>query len=221
MNRMSVASITRWTCAGVWLAATSPIAWGQGSAFGPVPEIYTCVDANGRKLTSDRWIADCADREQRILNPSGTVKTVLMPVPTALERQQLEAKKKGLQLVQAAQAEEKKRDRALLVRYPTPASHQKERQAALAQVASVRQASVGQILALQSERFKLGEEMAFYQSDPSKAPPKLRARLAEVDGSLAPLKRVDAEQAAEIDRINARFDAEAARLKPHWPPASP
>jgi hypothetical protein len=218
---MSVASITCWTCAGVWLAATCSMVWGQGSSSGPVPQIYTCVDANGRKLNSDRWIVECADREQRILNPSGSVKTVLMPAPTALERQQLEAKNRGLQLAQATQAEEKKRDQSLLVRYPTPGSHQKERLAALAQVASVRQASIGQILALQAERFKLGEEMAFYQNDPSKAPPKLRARLAELDGNLATLKRVDVAQASEIDRIHARFDADALRLKPHWPAASP
>lgn len=217
---MSVASVACWTCAGVWLVATCPVVWGQDTFSGPVPEIYTCVDAKGRKLTSDRWITDCADREQRILNPSGTVKTVLMPAPTALERQQLEAKNKAIQLDRANQADEKRRDRALLVRYPNLASHQKERLVALAHLASVKQTSVGQILTLQAERFKLAEDMAFYEKDPTKAPPKLRARLAELDDNLAAHKRFASEQEVEITRINTRFDAELLRLKPHWLAAS-
>ncbi|WP_432214584.1 DUF4124 domain-containing protein, partial [Salmonella enterica] len=41
-------------------------AWAQGG-------IYTCVDAKGRKLTADRPILDCIDREQKELNASGQV----------------------------------------------------------------------------------------------------------------------------------------------------
>ena len=32
-----------------------------------VQGIYTCTDAKGRKLTSDRPIPECHDREQRVL----------------------------------------------------------------------------------------------------------------------------------------------------------
>lgn len=200
----------------LWLAATCALVWGQNGSSGPIPEIYTCLDAKGRKLTSDRWIADCADREQKILNPSGTVKTVVAPPLTALERQQLESKAKILQEERARQEEDKKRDRALLVRYPTQSSHQKERLDALAHVAGVKQATLSRVLALQSERLKLVEEMAFYQKDPTKTPPKLLARLAELDESLVTQKRIASAQDAEIDRINTRFDAEALRLKLHW-----
>jgi chromosome segregation ATPase len=205
----------------MWLAAACPLVWGQGTFSGPVPEIYTCVDAKGRQLSSDRWIADCADREQKVLNPSGTVKTVVLPALTALERQELDAKKKTLQLERASQEDDKKRDRALLARYPSLASHQKERTAALADLFRTRQATVAQILTLQAERFQLAEEMAFYEKDPSKAPPRLRTRLAELDNSLAAQKRLASGHDASIDRINARFDTEALRLKPLWPLASP
>jgi transposase len=58
-------------------------------------DIYTCVDARGRKLTSDRPITDCNDREQKMLNPSGTVKARVAPALTALERQEIEAKDKA------------------------------------------------------------------------------------------------------------------------------
>jgi len=56
--------------------------------------IYTCTDAKGRKLTSDRPIPECADREQRVLNPSGTVKTIVGPSLTGPERAALEARQR-------------------------------------------------------------------------------------------------------------------------------
>ena len=56
--------------------------------------IYSCVDEKGRKLTSDRPIAECMDRPQKELNPSGTVRRVLAPPPTAKDRAALEEKEK-------------------------------------------------------------------------------------------------------------------------------
>jgi hypothetical protein len=35
--------------------------------------IYTCIDDKGRRLTSDRPIAECNAREQQILNRDGSV----------------------------------------------------------------------------------------------------------------------------------------------------
>ena len=48
--------------------------------------IYTCVDKQGRKLTSDRPIPECIDREQRELSPTGTVRRVIGPTLTEHER---------------------------------------------------------------------------------------------------------------------------------------
>ena len=80
--------------------------------------VYTCVDAKGRKLTADRPIADCIDREQKVLNPSGTVKAKVGPSLTAQERAEQEQKTKREAEEQAKAADEKRRNRALLSRYP-------------------------------------------------------------------------------------------------------
>ena len=56
--------------------------------------IYTCVDAKGRKITSDRPIAECMDRAQQEISPTGTVRRVLLPPPTKQERAALEEKEK-------------------------------------------------------------------------------------------------------------------------------
>ena len=48
--------------------------------------IYSCVDASGKRLTSDRPIAECLDREQRVLNKDGSQRRVLPPRMNAEER---------------------------------------------------------------------------------------------------------------------------------------
>ena len=115
----------------VALAASVSTAYAQK----PVAGIYTCIDSKGRKLTSDRPIAECTDREQSILNPSGTVKAKVGPTLTAQERAAQEEKDKLALEEKARQLEEKRRDRALLLRYPTRAVHDKERAEALIEIA--------------------------------------------------------------------------------------
>ena len=56
--------------------------------------IYTCVDKQGRKLTSDRPIPECIDREQRELGPSGTLRRVIGPTLTQQEREALEVQRR-------------------------------------------------------------------------------------------------------------------------------
>ena len=97
----------------------------------PTPDIYTCTDAKGRKLTSDRPIAECMDRDQRELNPSGSVRRVLTPPPAPKSRAELLADEKTEADARLQKAEENRRDRALRLGYPDRASHDKARTAAL------------------------------------------------------------------------------------------
>ncbi|MDR3371633.1 DUF4124 domain-containing protein [Rhodoferax sp.] len=187
----------------------------------PTPEIYTCTDARGHKLTSDRPIPECRDREQNILNPSGTVKARVGPTLTAKERNALEAKAKAEEAQQAILEEEKRRDRALLVRYPTQSVHEKERTEALGRISRVKQTAIAQVTDLLAQKAKLSDEMAFYEKDPSKAPPKLRRQMDEVNQTLAAQGRFMADKDAEAARVNARFDAEQLRLAPLWQMAEP
>lgn len=186
------------------------------SAAGPVAGIYTCIDAKGRKLTSDRPIPDCVDREQKVLNPSGTVKAKVGPTLTAQERADLEARQREEADRRAALEEEKRRDRAMLARYPNQAAHDKERREALAQVNVVTQAAAKRIDELMADRRKLDDEMEFYKKDPSKAPQSLRRQIEEVNQSVSVQRRFIADQEIEVRRVNARFDDELARLKQLW-----
>ena len=70
----------------VLLACLAAAASGLAAAQTPAPQIYSCVDAAGRRLTADRPILECIDREQRVLGPSGTVQRTVPPSYTAAER---------------------------------------------------------------------------------------------------------------------------------------
>lgn len=193
----------------------SPVqAQSQGQV--PVGGIYTCIDSKGRKLTSDRPIADCLDREQKVLNPSGTVRTRVGPNLTEKERADIEAREKQEAEARALQVEEKRRERALLTRYPTREVHDRERAAAFSQIAAVAQAAQKRIDELLLDRRKLDQEMEFYKKDPTKAPLSLRRQVEEIDTSVVAQKRFIAEQEQELKRVSGRFDEELERLKPLW-----
>ncbi len=181
-----------------------------------VQGIYTCTDAQGRKLTSDRPIPSCNDREQVVLNPSGTVKARLGPTLTALERADLEAKRKLEMEERARLEEEKRRDRALLIRYPSQAAHDKERLEAHTQVGVVRNAVEGRMEELLRQQTALNVEFEFYVKDPGKAPPSLRRQSEDLTQSLIVQRRFVSDLDAETRRINTRFDEELVRLKQLW-----
>lgn len=195
------------------LAVTGTAAWAQNA---PVGGIYTCVDAQGRKLTSDRPIPECLDREQKLLNPSGTVKQKVGPNLTAAEIAQQEAKEK-LQLEEQNRAlEERRRDRALLIRYPNKAVHDKERAEALAQIDVVSKAAESRLVELAAQRKKLDDELEFYKKDPSKAPLYLKRQLEDNKHSVDVQKQFIVEQGNESHRVNERFDQELVRLRQLW-----
>ncbi len=203
---------------GVWLArgllGLACVAFAQS---GLAQGIYTCVDAQGRKLTSDRPIPECIDREQKLLNPSGTVKQKIGPTLTAAERAALDAKEKQDLEERNRLAEEHRRDKALLARYPTRAAHDKERNEALAQVTAVSKAASTRLNELVTQRKKLDDEMEFYKKDPNKAPEYLRRQVEENNQSAAVQKRFMVEQEEELRRVNGRFDDELVRLRQLWP----
>lgn len=179
-------------------------------------DIYFCSDGNGRKLTSDRPIAECLDREQKVIGSSGTVKRVVGPSLTVQERSVVEEAQKRDTEEQARLTEERRRDRALLTRYPTQAAHERERAEAMIQLDEGMRASHLRLQDLAQQRKALDAEMEFYQKDPRKAPSSLKRRINENVLNIAAQRRFLTDQDEEKKRINQRFDEEVIKLAPHW-----
>ncbi len=178
--------------------------------------IYTCVDAKGRTLTADRPIAECMDRTQNELTRSGVVRRQVGPALTAKELAAQDAKDKLAAELRAREAEEKRRDRALLLRYPGPAVHQKERAAALELIDVVIKTASKRTEELTAQRKGILNEFEFYAKDPGKAPASLKRLREENDSSLAAQGKFMGERQEEKNRVNQRFDQELAKLQKLW-----
>lgn len=192
------------------------LVWGGLLAQASAQAIFTCVDAKGRRLTADRPIPECLDREQRELTPGGTVKRRIGPVLTAQERAAEEDKARNAAEERSRLAEEKKRERALLTRYPDRSAHDKERATALVLADNAIAAARKYNSDLAAQRKKLNVELEFYKGDPSRVPAQLKRQVEENQHHMEAQERFIANQDNEKKRINARFDEELAKLKELW-----
>lgn len=206
-------AVTGSLMAAALLAMAVP-AWAQQGKG--AQEIYSCIDRQGRRITSDRPIADCLDREQRVLDHTGTERRRIGPTLTEHERSAQELQRRKEAEERARIAEERRRERVLLARYPDEAAHQAEREAAIDQVEEVIVVAHKRIQALKVERRAIDMELEFYRGDPGKAPVKLQRQIAENDQAQAEQQRFLAAQDQEKRRIHQRFDAELAQLRQLW-----
>ncbi|HSV70111.1 MAG TPA: hypothetical protein VLI72_08365 [Methylibium sp.] len=200
-------------------AAAIPLA-AQAQPKGADPgAIFTCTSAAGRRLTSDRPISECLDREQRVLNKDGSLRMIMPPSLTADERSALEETEKRKQQERIAKQDAIRRDRNLLARFPNEEVHGKAREAALDPARGAIAASEKRLAELEKERKPLQSEAEFYQGKP--LPAKLKNQVDTVEVSIQAQRATVTTQHAEVARINANFDAELLRLKKLWGGAEP
>jgi hypothetical protein len=182
-------------------------------------QVFTCVAASGRTLTSDRLIAECMDREQRVLSREGLLLRIVPPTLTADERAEKDARERQLAAEKQAKAEAVRRDRNLMARYPNAEAHQRSREQALGDVRTSIELSDLRQRELIAERKPLLDEAEFYKG--KSLPPKLREQLAANDGAMAAQRDAQRIQNAELERVSKLFDVELARLKRLWAGAAP
>jgi Domain of unknown function (DUF4124) len=196
-----------------------PQAWAASGTSPNAAGIYSCTDARGHRITSDRPIADCLDREQRVLNKDGSQRQVVPPRQSFQERLMAEdaarEKERQAQAFQAAV----RRDRKLMQRYPNEAAHAKARESALNDVRTSMAKTEKRIKTLKSERKALLAEAEFYKSKPM--PFKLKSELDANDAMLSAQADIVGNHVAETKRVNANFDGELARLRKLWAGAAP
>jgi hypothetical protein len=176
--------------------------------------IYQCTDASGKKLTSDRPIASCFDREQRELRPDGSIKRVIPPTMTTEERNDLDAKERADSAKRVTMKDAVRRDRLLATRFPNEAAHHIARESALNDARRAVKLSESRLEILTTERKPLLDESEFYVGKP--LPPKLKQLLDANDAATDAQRALLQNQQEEIVRINANFDAELERLRRLW-----
>lgn len=186
-----------------------------GAQDGAAPKgIYTCTATDGRKLTSDRPIAECVNREQRVLNADGSQRTILPPFLSPEERAAKEAADRRALAERIAQQDAIRRDRNLMQRFPNEAAHQRARHAALDDASKAMKNSERRILELKAERKPLDDEAEFYRGKP--LPAKLKQQMDANEASVEAQRVLIDNLRTETVRVNARYDLELARLRRLW-----
>ena len=209
MRRTMVTGLVLWaTVAGA--APNSPP---------PVRNIYTCVDAQGHRLSSDRPIPECQAQEQRILNRDGSAKGVLPPAQSPEEKARQDALRRTAEQQRLAREAEARRDRALVARYPDLVAHDIARTRAQDPVTKQIEAAQRRLAELEAEKQGLANEREANGKKP--LPQSLRARIAANEGAIEAQNTILRDQQAEKDRLNQQFDAELVRLRALWAGATP
>ena len=191
-------------------------------AAAPGIGIIQC-ELNGKKVTSDRPIPECVNKEQRELNPDGSLKRIIPPTPTADELAAKEEKDREAKLAFAAKNDAVRRDRNLMQRFPDEAAHRKARENVLGELRLSSKSSTARIAELMSEKKKLDDEREFYENDRVKKPlpTQLKQKIDANDASLEAQRLLAKNQVDETTRINDLYDAELARLRKLWSGAQP
>jgi len=206
LNRVILRALLAALCGMPLLASAQPASAG----------IFTCVDAKGRRLTADRPIIECLDREQKELNPSGSMRRAVGPSLTAKEQAIEDDKARRLAQEQQRAEEEKRRDRALLMRYANREVHDRERALALQRVEDVIVAVGRRSVDLRTQRAELAAEAEAFAKDPARQPARLTQLIQDNEQLQAGQKRFIDDQLLEKSRLGTRFDDELARLQRLW-----
>ncbi len=195
--------------AGPWSAK---LTWAQN--------IYTCVDRNGRSITADRPILECIDREQRTLNRNGVVQQVIPPSPSLEEKGQIESALRVTAEVRRRAAEDVQRDRALVLRYPHRAAHERARTQALAQIDRVMGGLHAREKSLQTRMTEIDRQLLAYANRPEQAPAPLMAQRLDTQAEIELQEHLLQQQRAERERVSRRFDDEQRHLRRLWSTAT-
>ena len=182
------------------------------AACGPVSaqtRIYTCKDANGKTITSDRPLPECQGREGRVLSGQGaTVKKIEAPLtPEQLAAREIEDQKKREE--DERRREQLRRDKALLNTYAGVDDIESKRQRALAQVEREARESERRISMLERQALENRSEGEFYKK--KQMPSDLKRRLDEHEAALKAEKHLFAAKKSEVAQVNVKFDEDKKR----------
>ena len=224
-NNMESSKINKFYAASLLVSVPLFVCASGSDAPSAGSQIFLCKDATGRTITSDRPIAECADRATKVLRKDGTVRREIPPPLTAeqkLARKQAEEKRKADEI--AAQ-EQKHKDHVLLSTYRSEKEIEAARERTVGQLRSdIIEANTAADMADRKRRLA-SAEIDKIKAKKARPPAELLHQVEEAEQSAnAERKRADklevdlVAQKSKYDTIMARFrdlmKAEGSAKKP-------
>lgn len=175
-------------------------------------DIFRCTNAEGKKIASDRPIAECLHKTTKVYNNKGQFKAEIAPPLSAEERRKVteEAERKKAETL--AEDERLKEERFLLAHYRNEADVELARKRTLDQIqerkrlATEQLASLDQTISeLQSETKNSKKTVNEYAS--------LRQRAEDLSISVKKNRDAINSYDQEIERTNREFDETLVRFR--------
>ncbi len=176
--------------------------------------IYSCTDANGRIITSDRPIADCAKRELRVLNTDGSVREIIS-APLTKEQQKQRAREEQQRIEEAwAKKVQQARDRNLLQTFEDERAIESLRRRTIADIDHEIKLATLRILSLDKEMKIAQQEVERFKQERAgnRIPFVYQQRITDAANAILAEDALIKDRREERERANARFDADSKRL---------
>ena len=182
-------------------------------AAGIHAQIYMCKDADGRTITSDRPIPECADRAMRELDKSGRARRDIPAPMTAEEKRRLQQEAEKRKAEDAAADEQRRNDRLLRARYKSEADIEEARKRALELVDDRIKHDKATLAAAEKQHQQaLGEADALKKKNAT-VPTVLQHRIDDAAQTIAATRRALQGHEADAAEVNARHDALLKRFR--------
>ena len=182
-------------------------------APGAQAQIYLCKDADGRTISSDRMIPECANRALREFDKSGRPRREIPPPLSAEQKRQLQIDAERRKAEESAAEEQRRNDRLLRTRYKSEADIEESRKRALAVSEDQLRNEKNAAAAAEKQRQVAQAEAEALKKRNAPVYPALQQRLDETDQALAASGKSIGEIEAEMAQINAKHDAALKRFR--------
>lgn len=178
-------------------------------------DIFRCVNAQGKLLSSDRPIPECVNRAVKVYKNNGNFKKEIPPPLTAEEKKRLEVETEKKRAQQLADEETKREERYLLAHYQDEGDIQTARKRAVDALGEKKRLANEQMqglsLILSSLQMELNNSNNSNKS--SKESDSMRNRANDLTASISNSRNAINFYDQEIGRTNQEFDQTLQRYR--------
>lgn len=164
-------------------------------------QIYTCIDKNGRFVTADQIMPECADRPVQELDKNGVLRRDILS-PIQLQQQEKDLQKQ--QQVQSREDDVARQDQALMARYDSEAAitaeYQKEN-AAIDQRLADNQTAISQA----TKQWQMAQEEA-KKDKPNAIPDELQRRIKDARLAVVAQQKLHAQMQAKKAQQQEQYE---------------
>lgn len=188
-----------------------PLAAGSTPGASAGLSIYTCVDAAGRRHTSDRPIPECADRPMRELRSDGAIKREIEAPLTRAQREERERAQAAARVQEMRKRQQLARDRALLRTYPTLDDLYAMRDRQMAELQALVEKNYARMIELHKALTQAQARAASYTD--KAAPESLKQQMARLASEILAEDALAKSRQKEQALIHEKFEGDAERLR--------